>query len=43
VEAATFAWLAKRCLDREPGNLADVTGATREAVLGGVYYAPDFV
>jgi anhydro-N-acetylmuramic acid kinase len=43
VEAATFAWLAKRCLDRQPGNLPDVTGATRETVLGGVYYATDFV
>jgi anhydro-N-acetylmuramic acid kinase len=43
VEAATFAWLAKRCLDGEPGNLPDVTGATRPTVLGGVYYAPDFV
>jgi anhydro-N-acetylmuramic acid kinase len=43
VEAATFAWLAKRCLDREPGNLPAVTGASRETVLGGVYYAADFV
>ena len=43
VEAATFAWLAKRCLDGEPGNLPNVTGATRQTVLGGVYYAPDFV
>jgi anhydro-N-acetylmuramic acid kinase len=43
VEAATFAWLAKRCLDRQPGNLPDVTGAARETVLGGVYYATDFV
>jgi anhydro-N-acetylmuramic acid kinase len=43
VEAATFAWLAKRCLDRQPGNLPDVTGASRKSVLGGVYYAPHFV
>jgi anhydro-N-acetylmuramic acid kinase len=43
VEAATFAWLAKRCLDRQPGNLPDVTGARRETVLGAVYYATDFV
>ncbi|MGH8168432.1 MAG: anhydro-N-acetylmuramic acid kinase, partial [Woeseiaceae bacterium] len=41
VEAATFAWLAKRCLDREPGNLPAVTGASRETLLGGVYYALD--
>lgn len=38
VEAGTFAWLAKRCLDREPGNLPGVTGASRETVLGGVYF-----
>lgn len=43
VEAATFAWLAKRCLDGQPGNLPGVTGAARETVLGGVYYATDFV
>jgi anhydro-N-acetylmuramic acid kinase len=43
VEAATFAWLAKRCLDGEPGNLPDVTGASRQTLLGGVYYAPDFL
>jgi anhydro-N-acetylmuramic acid kinase len=41
VEAATFAWLAKRCLDREPGNLPAVTGASRETLLGGVYYTLD--
>ena len=43
VEAATFAWLAKRCLERQPGNLPDVTGASRQTVLGGVYYAPSFL
>jgi len=43
VEAATFAWLAKRCLDRQPGNLPDVTGASAQTVLGGVYYAPGFL
>lgn len=37
VEAATFAWLAKRCLDREPGNLPAVTGASHATLLGGVY------
>ncbi len=37
VEAATFAWLAKRCLDGKPGNLPGVTGASAEAVLGAVY------
>lgn len=43
VEAATFAWLAKRCLDRQPGNLPEVTGASAPTVLGGVYYAPSFL
>lgn len=39
VEAAAFAWLAKRCLDREPGNLPAVTGAREKAILGGIYWA----
>lgn len=37
VEAATFAWLARRCLDRKPGNVPGVTGASAEAVLGAIY------
>jgi len=37
VEATAFAWLAKRRLDMQPGSLASVTGAERDAVLGGVY------
>ena len=39
VEAAAFAWLAKRCLDKEPGNLPNVTGARDKAILGGIYWA----
>lgn len=39
VEAATFAWLAARCLDRQPGNLPEVTGASRRTILGAVYFA----
>ncbi len=39
VEAAAFAWLAKRCLDKEPGNLPAVTGAKDKAILGGIYWA----
>ena len=39
VEAAAFAWLAKRCLDKEPGNLPAVTGARNNAILGGIYWA----
>lgn len=37
VEAAAFAWLAKRRLEGRPGNLPGVTGARRAAVLGGIY------
>lgn len=38
VEVATFAWLAKRCLEGKPGNLPAVTGASSETVLGAVYH-----
>jgi anhydro-N-acetylmuramic acid kinase len=37
VEAAAFAWLAHQTLNHLPGNLPDVTGASRPAILGGVY------
>ena len=40
VEAMGFAWLAKRTLDGLTGNVAEVTGASKESVLGGVYPAP---
>lgn len=39
VEAAAFAWLAARCLDHVPGNLAAVTGARGPRVLGAIYPA----
>ena len=39
VEAAAFAWLAGRTLDGLPGNLPAVTGASGDAVLGGIYPA----
>jgi anhydro-N-acetylmuramic acid kinase len=39
VEAAAFAWLAKACIERRPGNLASVTGAAGPRVLGAVYPA----
>ena len=39
VEAAAFAWLAMRTLAGEAGNAPAVTGAGREAVLGGIYPA----
>ena len=37
VEAAAFAWLARRHLEGKPGNLPEVTGASRPAVLGTTY------
>lgn len=37
VEAMAFAWLAMRRLENLPGNVPAVTGASREAVLGGIY------
>lgn len=37
VEAAAFAWLAKRRIEGKPGNLPAVTGATRAAVLGAIF------
>lgn len=37
IEACTFAWLAARRLQRLPGNVASVTGATAPVILGGVY------
>jgi anhydro-N-acetylmuramic acid kinase len=37
VEAVAFAWLARRTLAGEPGNLPEVTGASGLRVLGGIY------
>lgn len=37
VEAVAFAWLAQRCVDHLPGNLAAVTGAAGPRILGAVY------
>jgi len=37
VEAAAFAWLAKRAMDGTSGNLPTVTGAQGPRVLGTVY------
>lgn len=37
VEALAFAWLAMRCVAREPGNLPAITGATGKRVLGAIY------
>ncbi|AKM31230.1 anhydro-N-acetylmuramic acid kinase [Pandoraea faecigallinarum] len=37
VEARAFAWLAERCVAREPGNLPSVTGARGPRILGAIY------
>lgn len=37
VEACAFAWLARQRLHELPGNLPAVTGASRPAVLGGLF------
>jgi len=37
VEALAFAWLARRCLLKEPGNLPSVTGARGCRILGAIY------
>lgn len=37
VEAMAFAWLAHETLAGRPGNLPEVTGASRTTVLGAVY------
>ncbi len=39
IEAMAFAWLAQQTIHRKSGNLRAVTGANREVILGGVYYA----
>lgn len=37
IEAMTFAWLAYKRIHNEAVNLKDVTGASENAVLGGIY------
>ncbi|MGQ5523311.1 anhydro-N-acetylmuramic acid kinase [Chitinimonas sp. PSY-7] len=39
VEATAFAWLAKQCLEKQPGNLPAVTGAHGPRILGAIYTA----
>ena len=37
VEAAAFAWLAQRTLQGRSGNIAEVTGASGERILGAIH------
>ena len=37
VEAIAFAWLARQCVHRAPGNVPTVTGAAGPRVLGAIY------
>jgi len=39
VEATAFAWLAQRTINRLSGNLPNVTGAKKEVICGGIYWA----
>ena len=39
VEAMAFAWLALKCVRREPLDLASVTGAAHPCILGAIYPA----
>jgi len=39
VEAAAFAWLAMRTMNKQTGNLPSVTGARHKKVLGAIHYA----
>jgi anhydro-N-acetylmuramic acid kinase len=39
IEAAAFAWLAKRFISQEPGNLPAVTGSSGPRILGALYPA----
>ena len=37
VEAAAFAWLARKAMHRETGSLKSVTGTRGARVLGAIY------
>lgn len=39
MEAMAFAWLAHQTIHQKTGNLAAVTGASQNAILGAVYFA----
>jgi anhydro-N-acetylmuramic acid kinase len=37
VECSAFAWLARQTMNKQPGNLTSVTGASQQRILGGIY------
>jgi anhydro-N-acetylmuramic acid kinase len=37
VEACAFAWLAYKTLNKQPGNMSAVTGASHPVILGAIY------
>ncbi len=39
IEASAFAWLAKQTIEKKTSNCPGVTGASRDAILGGIYTA----
>ena len=39
LEAVAFAWFAKQTLNRIPLDFTQITGSSRPAILGGIYYA----
>jgi anhydro-N-acetylmuramic acid kinase len=39
VESMAFAWLAMKCVRREPIDLSTVTGAAGPRILGAIYPA----
>jgi anhydro-N-acetylmuramic acid kinase len=39
IEATGFAWLAHQTVNRQPGNLPAVTGASQPAILGATWPA----
>lgn len=39
VEAIAFAWLARNTLSKKATHLKSITSATRNSIIGGIYYA----
>lgn len=39
MEAMAFAWLAQQCMLHQPIAMPSISGASQEAILGGIFYA----